>query len=245
MIKINSLKILNYESNIVRIVTLDNEPWWVAKDVCDVLEVTNASQAVARLDEDEVTMLNIGGLSGDTNIINRSGLYSLILSSRKPEAKKFKRWITHDVLPSIEKNGGYIRNQENLTPEQIVANALVVAQNIITNQANQIEILKPKSYFADAVSSSQTNILIGEMAKILKQNGVDIGQNRLFDWLRNNGYLIKRKGTDYNMPTQLSMELDLFKIKETVISHSDGHTSINKTPKVTGNGQIYFINKFL
>lgn len=240
----NNLTVFNYESSEVRIVTFNNEPWWVAKDVCDVLELSNPTMAIKVLDDDEVTKFNLGGLSGETNIINRSGLYSLILSSRKPEAKRFKRWITHEVLPSIEKNGGYIRNQENLTPEQIVANALVVAQNIITNQANQIESLKPKAYFAESVMASQTNILIGELAKILKQNGHDIGQNRLFDWLRKKGYLINRRGTDYNMPTQRSMELGLFKIKESTLTHSDGHTTINKTTKVTGKGQVYFVNKF-
>lgn len=178
-------------------------------------------------------------------IVSESGVYALVFTSRKPEAKQFKRWVTHEVLPSIRKNGGYIANQENLTPEQIVANALIVAKNIITEKDKLLEAQRPKVLFADAVSASKSSILIGELAKILKQNGIEIGQNRLFEWLRVNGYLISRKGTDYNMPTQYSMELGLFEVKETTITHSDGHISVSKTAKVTGKGQLYFVNKFI
>jgi len=234
----------NEQFGEIRIVEKNKEPWFVASDICKALEIKNATQAVSRLDEDERSMFNIGR-QGEANIVNEYGLYNLILVSRKPEAKQFKRWITHEVIPSIRKNGGYIANQENLTPEQIVANALIVAQNIIAEKDKLLEEQKPKVLFADAVSASKTSILVGELAKILKQNGINTGQNRLFQWLRDNGYLISRKSTDYNMPTQYSMERGLFEIKETTITHSDGHISVSKTVKVTGKGQQYFVNKFL
>ncbi|HAR6492893.1 TPA: oxidoreductase [Staphylococcus pseudintermedius] len=131
------------------------------------------------------------------------------------------------------------------SPEMIMQRALKITNNTIYQLEAKIERDKPKIVFADAVATTKTSILVGELAKIIKQNGVNIGQRRLFEWLRQNGYLIKRKGVDYNMPTQYSMERELFEIKETTISHSDGHTSISKTPKVTGKGQQYFVNKFL
>ena len=242
----NNLQIFKSEEfGEIRVIEKDGQPWFVAKDVCDILEIQNTTDATKRLDADEVTRLNLGGLTGETNLVNEYGLYSLILGSRKPEAKKFKRWVTHEVLPSIRKNGGYIANQENLTPEQIVAQALIVANNIIQEKDRLLAEQKPKVLFADAVSTSHTSILVGELAKLINQNGVDIGQNRLFEWLRDNGFLIKRNGTDYNMPTQYSMDLGLFEIKERSIANPDGSVRITKTPKVTGKGQQYFINKFL
>jgi|SRR5665647_192240 len=242
----NELKIFkNEEFGQVRVLEKDGEPWFVAKDACDILEIKNTTDAVKRLDVDEVTRFNLGSLSGETNLVNEYGLYSLILGSRKQEAKNFKRWITHEVIPSIRKSGGYIANQENLTPEQIMANAVIVAQNIIKQKDKLLDEQRPKVIFADAVSVSHTDILVGDLAKLLKQNGIEVGANRLFAWMRNNKYLISRNGTDYNMPSQKSMELELYRVKETTIMHPDGHTSINKTPKVTGKGQQYFINKFL
>lgn len=246
----NDLKIFeNKEFGKVRVQIIDNEPCFMGKDVADILGYSNTNKAI--LDHvdvedkiDGVTIRDSIGREQKTIFINESGMYSLIISSKLPGAKKFKRWVTSEVLPSIRKNGGYIANQENLTPEQIVANALVVAQNIIKQKDVLLEEQKPKVLFADSVSASSTTILIGELAKILKQNGHDMGQNRFFEWLRNNNYLISRKGTDYNMPTQRSMDLKLFTIKETSITHADGHVSINKTVKVTGKGQLYFINKF-
>lgn len=137
-------------------------------------------------------------------------------------------------------------DQPHLTRSQLLATALIAAHEELEEKDKQIETMKPKALFADAVSASSQSILVGEMAKLLSQNGIQMGQNRLFSWLRENGYLIKdRKRADYNMPTQKSMELRLFEIKETSIAHSDGHTSINKTPKVTGIGQVYFVNLFL
>lgn len=228
----------------IRTIQENGKLWFVASDACKALELSNPTMVMSRLDEDERSKFNLGR-QGETNVVNEYGLYNLVLASRKPEAKQFKRWITHEVIPSIRKNGGYIANQENLTPEQVVARALIVANRIIEEKDRQLEAQKPKVLFADAVSASKTSILVGELAKILKQNGINTGQNRLFQWLRDNGYLISRKGTDYNMPTQYSMELGLFEIKETTITHSDGHISVSKTVKVTAKGQLYFVNKFL
>ena len=164
-----------------------------------------------------------------------------MLSSKLPGAKKFKRWVTAEVLPTIRKTGGYQLPKDYPSALRALADATEKLLAVETeNEAN-----RPKVLFADAVSTAKTSILVGELAKLLKQNGVDIGQNRLFGWLRENGFLIRRNGTDFNMPTQKSMDLGLFEIKETVVSHADGHTSVNKTPKVTGKGQQYFINRFL
>ncbi|NLU23721.1 MAG: phage antirepressor Ant [Clostridiales bacterium] len=184
-------------------------------------------------------------------VVTESGLYSLVLGSRKPEAKAFKRWITHEVIPTIRKTGGYVNDDAAFVatylPNVDEQTKALFQQTLATVRGlnAKIEQDKPKVLFADAVSTAHTSILIGELAKILKQNGVEIGQNRLFEFLRNKGYLISRKGTDYNMPTQKSMERGLFEIKETAISHSDGHTSVSKTPKVTGRGQQYFVSLFL
>lgn len=184
--------------------------------------------------------------------INESGLYSLILSSKLSTAKKFKHWVTQEVLPSIRKHGGYINGQEQMTDEELLSKALIMAQSkieeknrVIGEQNHQIQRMKPKELFADAVAASRTSILIGDLAKMLRQNGVDIGQKRLFTWMRENGYLIKQKGASWNMPTQKAMDKGLFEIKETTITHADGHISISKTVKVTGSGQVHFINQFL
>lgn len=238
----------NEQFGEVRVIEQNGEPWFVGKDVADILGYQNGSRDInTHVDNEDKLKYQIStaGQMREQTIINESGLYSLIISSKLPQAKQFKRWVTSEVLPSIRKHGGYINGQENMTDEELLSKALLMEQSKIEERNSQIERMKPKEIFADAVATSKTSILIGELAKILKQNGVEIGQNRLFTWLRNNGYLIKRKGTDYNMPTQSAMEMGLFEIKETVISHSDGHTSINKTPKVTGKGQQYFINKFI
>ena len=214
----------------------------------EILGYQNASKALSdHVDEDDKlnneSLSSLGQRGGW--LINESGLYSLILGSKLPQAKQFKKWVTAEVLPSIRKHGGYFKGQETMTDEELLSKALLVAKSQIDEKNKQIEQMRPKEIFADAVATSKTSILIGELAKMLRQNGVEIGQNRLFTWLRDNGYLIKRNGTDYNMPTQSAMEKGLFEIKETVISHSDGHSTVNKTPKVTGKGQQYFINKFL
>lgn len=238
----------NPEFGEVRIVSINNESWFVGKDVAQVLGYTDTNKAIAmHVDtEDKLndkTALSLGQRGGW--IINESGLYSLVLSSKLPTAKAFKRWVTSEVLPAIRRNGGYIAGQENMTDQEIMARALFVAQKTIESKNRQIAEMQPKALFADSVAASSSTILVGELAKILRQNGVDIGEKRLFAWMRDNGYLIRRKGSDYNMPTQKSVELELMWTKETVISHSNGHTTVSKTPKVTGKGQQYFINKFL
>lgn len=230
----------------VRTTIRDGEPWFVAADVCKALDIDPT--ATRRLDEDEkITLRLTQGESNRTSsatIVNEPGLYALVLGSRKPEARAFKRWITHEVIPSIRKSGGYIAGQSTMSDADLMAKALLVAQRQIEQRDAQITEMQPKALFADAVSASKSNILIGELAKMLRQNGVDIGQNRLFEYLRENGYLCK-SGAMYNCPTQRAMDMGLFEIKETAIQHADGHVTINRTPKVTGKGQVYFVNKLL
>lgn len=238
----------------IRTIQQNGEPWFVGKDVADILGYQNGSRDVNRhVDEDDRQNYQNGTFESNRGltIINESGLYSLILSSKMPKAKEFKRWVTSEVIPAIRKTGGYIAGSENMTDAEIMAKAVLVAQSTIQQRDQRIKELesdvaaaKPKVLFADAVSASDSTILIGDLAKILKQNGHPIGQKRLFNWMREQGYLIKRQGADYNSPTQRAMEMGLFKIKETAISHSDGHVSVSKTTKVTGKGQQYFINKF-
>jgi anti-repressor protein len=243
----NELQI--FQNNVfgqVRVVEQDGEPWFVAKDVCNCLELSNSRKALSRLDDDEkgVTLSDTLGGRQEMATVNEYGLYSLVLSSRKPEAKEFKRWITHEVIPSIRKYGSFNMAIPRTLPDALNA----YANEIEAHQKTQalLEAQRPKVLFADSVAASHTSILIGELAKLLHQNGVkDMGQKRLFAWMREHGYLISRKANDYNMPTQRAMELGLFQIKETTVTHSDGHISVSKTPKVTGKGQQYFIEKFL
>ena len=241
----NDLQLFNSpEFGVVRAVEVDGEPWFVGKDVAQALGYSNPRKALAdHVDAEDkgVTKCDTPGGEQDITTINESGLYSLVLSSKLPGAKKFKRWVTAEVLPTIRKTGGYQLPKDYPSALRALADATEKLLAVETeNEAN-----RPKVLFADAVSTAKTSILVGELAKLLKQNGVDIGQNRLFGWLRENGFLIRRNGTDFNMPTQKSMDLGLFEIKETVVSHADGHTSVNKTPKVTGKGQQYFVQRFL
>ena len=244
----NNLQIFrNTEFGEVRVVDKDGEPWFVGKDVADILGYQNGSRDINRhVDEEDRQNYQNGTLETNrgVTIINESGLYSLILSSKLPTAKKFKHWVTQEVLPSIRKHGGYINGQEQMTDEELLSRALLMAQSKIEEKNKQIQRMKPKELFADAVSASKSSILVGDLAKLLKQNGYDIGQRRLFEWLRQNGYLIKT-GSSRNLPTQKSMELSLFEIKETTVTYADGHITVSKTPKVTGKGQVYFVNKFL
>ena len=251
----NELTVFNHEEfGEIRTMTIDDEPWFVGKDVTSILGYANSSKAIFdHVDSDDKlnneTLSSLGQRGGW--LINESGLYSLILSSKLPSAKKFKHWVTSEVLPTIRKHGAYMTpetlQQAILNPDTMIqlCQQLKDEQDKRKKLEQKVSEDKPKVLFADSVATSNSTILIGELAKILRQNGVNIGQNRLFDWMRNNGYLICRKGADYNMPTQRSMELGLFKIKETAITHSDGTTSVTKTVKVTGKGQQYFINKFL
>lgn len=236
----------NEQFGNVRAMNLNDEPWFVAKDVCDVLGIkTNHLREDGRgLDDDEVLSLpNWEGKGSAPLIVSEAGFYKLVMRSRKPEAKAFQRWVTHEVLPAIRRTGGYMVAKEDETPDQIMARAVLVAQDTIERQKREIAELKPKALFADAVAASDGTCLVGELAKMLKQNGVNIGQNRLFSWIRENGYLGKT-GSNRNVPTQRSMEQGLFRIKETAVTHSDGHVTINRTPKVTGKGQRYFIEAF-
>lgn len=247
----NELKNFSFEGRQIRALTIEGEPYFVGKDVAEVLGYSNSRKAIAdHVDSEDkgVTKCYTLGGTQQTTIINESGLYSLILSSKLPDAKKFKHWVTSEVLPTIRKHGAYMTDQKAaaiVTDKGSLADLLQQAAEQLKRKDIQIEQMKPKALFADAVSTSDTPILVGELAKILHQNGVSMGQNRMFRWLRDNGYLISKKGTSYNMPTQRAMELGLFKIKENAITHSDGHVTITKTPKVTGKGQVYFVNKFV
>ena len=245
----------NPEFGAIRTIEKDGEPWFVGKDVAAALGYERPTKAILDHaddeDKDEVPIQDSIGRSQNTPIINESGLYSLVLSSKLPTAKKFKRWITSEVIPSIRKHGAYMTpdklEEVLLKPDTLIQ----LAQNLKAEQEKRraleakVETDKPKVLFADSVEAAKTSILIGELAKLLKQNGINIGQNRLFQWLRQNGYLIRRQGSDYNMPTQRAMEMGLFEIKETTITHSDRHIHVSKTPKVTGKGQVYFVNLFV
>ena len=250
----NEIQRFEFKGAALRTLTDENgEPWFVAKDVCDVLELSNVGQALARLDDDEKSSITLNdGTPGNPNkaIVSESGLYALVLASRKPEAHEFKRWVTHEVLPQIRKTGGYIPTTDVDDDMTILAKAVMIGQRTmeeqkrrIAEQSEHIKVLEPKARFADAVAASDGACLIGELAKMLRQNGLDIGQNRLFEILRQDGYLGKT-GSNRNVPTQKAMDLGLFRIKETAITHSDGHVTINRTAKVTGKGQTYFISRY-
>lgn len=251
----NEIQIFNNpEFGQMRTLTIGDEPWFVGKDVAQVLGYERTADAVRKhIDPDDRGVAKMETPSGiqEMIIINESGLYSLILSSKLPGAKKFKHWVTSEVLPSIRKHGAYMTPQTLqaalLNPDTMIQLCQQLKAEQEKSRALQEEnrVMQPKALFADSVAASSNTILVGELAKLLRQNGVDMGEKRLFAWMRDNGYLVKRKCTDYNMPTQRSMEMGLFRIKETVVSHSDGHTSVNKTPKITGKGQQYFINLFV
>ena len=244
----NQIKIFkNPEFGSIRTLEINGEPYFVGKDVAALLGYADPNKSIAmHVDEDDKLNDKSASSLGQRGgwFINESGLYSLILSSKLESANRFKRWVTSEVLPSIRKSGGYISGQEQMTDSELMAKALLVAQKQIEERNAQIERMKPKEIFADAVAASHTSILIGELAKLLKQNGVKTGRRRLFTWMRDNGYLIKG-GSSRNMPTQKGMELGLFEIKETTINNPDGSIRISRTTKVTGKGQQYFINKFL
>lgn len=222
----------------------NDEPWFVAKDVCAALGLGNSRQALARLDDDEKGVISTDTPGGEQQMqaVNEAGLYVLVLSSRKPEAKAFKRWVTHEVLPALRRDGGYMVERHE-SPEETMARAVLLAQTTIDRQKARIAELEPKALFADAVAASDGTCLVGELAKMLRQNGVEVGQNRLFAMLREDGYL-GNVGNNRNVPTQRSMEMGLFRIKETAVTHSDGHVTINRTPKVTGKGQTYFVKRY-
>lgn len=238
----------------VRTTEIDGKPYFCGADVAKALGYAKPRNAIERHCKGA---LKRGGVSQTTNqygvttnqtvemsFIPEGDVYRLIVGSKLPTAEKFERWVFDEVLPSIRRDGGYMHTSPDMTDEEIMARAVLLGQKKIEEQAKRIQEMRPKEIFADRVSASESSILVGDLAKLLKQNGVDMGQKRLFRWLRDKGYLIKY-GVSYNLPTQRSMELGLFEIKETTITHADGHISISKTVKVTGKGQVYFVNKFL
>ena len=245
----NDLTIFKHDAfGDVRTLNRSGEPWFVAADVCKALEIGNPTMALARLDEDEKALISIEGLSRGNdsgNIVSEPGLYTLVLGSRKPEARAFKRWITHEVIPAIRKHGMYAVDQLLDNPDIAIAafTQLKEERERRRQLETQAALDRPKVLFADSVEASKQSILVGELAKLLKQNGVEIGQNRLFERLREDGFLIK-SGEQYNMPTQRAMEMGLMEIKERTINNPDGSVRLTRTPKITGRGQVYFINRF-
>lgn len=246
----SNLQLFAFEGSQVRVLEIKNEPWFVGKDLTNILGYTNGPKAIKdHVDEEDKLSERIvmSGQHRQAFLVNESGLYSLILSSKMPNAKKFKHWVTSEVLPTIRKHGAYMTDEKAFDVvhnKNGLADLLQQAADQLKQKDIQIEKMKPKAMLADAITASETSILVGEMAKILKKNGINTGQNRFFKWLRTNGYLIKRKGTDYNMPTQKSVNLKLFEIKERTIVDGNS-TRIVKTPKITGIGQQYFTNLFL
>lgn len=246
----NQLQIFeNPEFGAVRTVEIDGEAWLVGKDVAQALGYTNPRKAMSdHVDEEDkgVTKCDTLGGSQSVTIINESGLYSLVLSSKLPTARKFRHWVTSEVLPSLRRHGLYAVDELLNNPDLMIQ----AMEQLKAERAKNLQLSEkvrqdaPKVLFADSVAASHTSILVFDLAKLLRQNGVNIGGNRLFDWMRQNGYLVKRRGADWNMPTQRSMEMGLFEVKETSVTHSDGHVTVTKTPKVTGKGQVYFVNKF-
>lgn len=244
------VQVFKNEEFEVRTVEVDGEPWFVGKNVAEILGYSNPRDALIRhVDEEDKGVTKCDTLGGiqQMTIINESGLYSLILGSKLPSAKRFKHWVTSEVLPAIRQNGVYMTDDKayDITHNPgSLADLLLQAGEQLKQKEIIIQEMKPKALFADAVTTSHTSILVGDLAKIIKQNGYEIGQKRLFEWLRQNGYLIK-SGSSKNMPTQKSMDLHLFEVKESTVQNPDGSVRVTKTPKCTGEGQVYFINKFL
>lgn len=249
----SNIQPFTYEDHTVRVVTIDGEPWFVLADLCKVLDLAKPSRVAMRIADDMkgAHLMSTPGGDQEMTIVSEAGMYEVIIRSDKPEAAAFRRWVTSEVLPSIRKHGGYLTDQkiEDIldNPDTIIQLATKLKSERSKRAAleKQAAIDTPKARFADAVSASHTSILIGDLAKLLRQNGYEIGQNRLFEMLRRDGYLCAAKGGLWNMPTQKAMDLNLFEVKETTIVHSDGHVSISKTTKVTGKGQVYFVTRFL
>lgn len=250
----NEIQRFDFKGASLRTLTDEaGEPWFVLKDCMSILDLGNPTETVKMFDDDEFStteVIDSIGRRQQAYIISEPGLYRLVMRSRKPEAKEFQRWVTHEVLPQIRKTGGYIPTSESDSDEDIMARAVLVARKTIerknqqiASQQTRIVELEPKARLADAVAASDGTCLVGELAKMLRQNGMDIGQNRLFRLLQADGYLGK-SGSNRNVPTQRAMDLGMFRIKETTVTHADGHTTVSRTPKVTGKGQRYFIDRY-
>lgn len=250
----NELQIFNSpEFGDIRTVEIDGKPYFVGTDVAKALGYAKPNNAVSthcRYTLKRGIATKQGNMS-EMVLIPEGDIYRLIIRSKLSSAERFERWVFDEVLPAIRKNGGYILGQETLSDEELMAKAILVAQKkiaerdkIIEKQRLKIEADKPKTIFADAVSTSHTSILIGDLAKLICQNGVQTGQKRLFQWMRENGYLMK-SGASYNMPMQRYIEQGLFEVKESSVQNPGGSVRVTRTTKVTGKGQLYFINKFL
>ena len=250
----NEIQQFDFKGASLRTLTDEaGEPWFVLKDCMSILDLGNPTETVKMFDEDEFStaeVIDSIGRRQQAYIISEPGLYRLVMRSRKPEAREFQRWVTHEVLPQIRKTGGYIPTTAADDDMTILAKAVMIGQRTmeaqkqkIAEQQSRIVELEPKARFADAVAASDGTCLVGELAKMLRQNGMDIGQNRLFRLLQADGYLGK-SGSNRNVPTQRAMDLGLFRIKETTVTHADGHTTVSRTPKVTGKGQRYFIDRY-
>ena len=242
----NELQNFNFSGQDVRIITINDEPWFVVADIAKVLGASNSRSLAQMVDEEDKGKQSLHSGS-DATIVNESGLYTILLRSNNPQAKPFRRWVTSELLPTIRKHGAYMTDKK--AQDVISGNGLADLLLQAGNQIKQLELeksqMKPKALFADSVSASENTILIRDLAKIIKQNGVDIGEKRLFTWLRDNGYLVKKIGSDYNSPTQRSMNLGILEFTESTYVHNSGKIIVTKTPKVTGKGQIYFVNKVL
>lgn len=247
----NEIKAFNsLEFGQIRTTSIDGEPWFVGKDIAAALGYKNISDALIKhvdMEDKGVAKCDTLGGNQEMTVINESGMYSLVLSSRLDSAKKFKRWVTNDILPSIRKHGMYATDELINNPDLLIQVATQLKDERSKRQELELreQTNRPKVLFAESVEASKCSILIGDLAKLIKQNGYNIGQNRLFEWMRNNGYLISRRGESYNMPTQQSMNLGLFEIKESSVVNPDGSVRLTRTTKVTGKGQVYFINKFI
>lgn len=251
----NEITRFQYEGTTIRTLNVDGEPWFVLGDVLRALGISRRPAAVIeRLDDDVRQAYPVPDAVGrvqKTHIVSEAGMYDVIMRSDSPTARPFRRWVTHEVLPAIRRHGGYLtpaKVEEVLSdPDTIIllATQLKDERKRRAELESQAAADAPKVLFADSVASSKTSILVGDLAKILRGNGVEIGGTRLFAWMRERGFLVRRRGSDYNTPTQYAMERGLFEIKETAITHADGHVTVSKTPKVTGKGQQYFVNKFL
>lgn len=250
----NEIQKFDFKGSSLRTLTDEaGEPWFVLKDCMSILDLGNPTETVKMFDDDEFStteVIDSIGRRQQAYIISEPGLYRLVMRSRKPEAKEFQRWVTHEVLPQIRRTGGYIPTTDADDDMTILAKAVMIGQRTMEQQQRKIAAqqtriveLEPKARFADAVAASDGTCLVGELAKMLRQNGMDIGQNRLFRLLQADGYLGK-SGSNRNVPTQRAMDLGLFRIKETTVTHADGHTTVSRTPKVTGKGQRYFIDRY-
>lgn len=241
----NDIQLFAFKNKRIRTLIFNNEPWFIGKDVADILGYSNPRDALSKhVDEEDKNSVAIrDGNKGNPNqtIINESGVYGLIFSSKLPDAKKFKHWVTSEVLPKLRKTGSY--SAKEMSSEELMAKAFIEAKSIMERQNKEIIEMKPKALFADTVAASNSSILVGQEAKLISQSGCKIGQNRFFAWLRENGYLCS-KGDNYNMPTQRSREMNLIEIRIRTVTNPDGSVRETKTPMITGKGQIYFLNKF-